>query len=108
MRERVDAAKQPPGFVSVQPCIPVDASTSGSDRQVADACRREAWHESGIFAETRERMDRCEVQRKSSPSSSRRTKIRGVAIPAGAVRFGASSRQQRRGRPASRPYSVAR
>jgi hypothetical protein len=24
----------------------------------------EAWHESEIFAETRERMDRCEAQRK--------------------------------------------
>ena len=65
MRERVDAAKQQPGFVGVQLCIPVDDL---SERVVIGTWQTradwEAWHESVIFAETRERMDRCEVQRK--------------------------------------------
>lgn len=65
MRERVDSAKQQPGFMSVQVCIPVDGLNErvviGSWQTRADW---EAWHESRIFAETRERMDRCEVQRK--------------------------------------------
>ena len=65
MRDRVDAAKQQPGFVSVQLCIPVDGLNErvviGTWQTRADW---EAWHESGVFAETRERMDRCEVQRK--------------------------------------------
>ena len=65
MRERVAAAKQQPGFVSVQLCIPVDGL---NERVVIGTWQTrsdwEAWHESGVFAETRERMDRCEVQRK--------------------------------------------
>jgi heme-degrading monooxygenase HmoA len=65
MRERVAAARQQPGFVSVQLCIPVDALNErvviGTWQTRADW---EAWHESGVFAETRERMDRCEVRRK--------------------------------------------
>jgi heme-degrading monooxygenase HmoA len=65
MRERVDAAKQQPGFVSVQLCIPVDGLNErvviGTWQTRADW---EAWHESSVFAKTRERMDRCEVQRK--------------------------------------------
>ena len=65
MRERVDAAKHQPGFVSVQLCIPVDGLNErvviGTWVSRADW---EAWHESSMFVETRERMDRCEVQRK--------------------------------------------
>jgi heme-degrading monooxygenase HmoA len=65
MRERVDAAKQRPGFISVQLCTPVDGLNErvviGTWQTRADW---EAWHEDRIFAETRERMDRCEVQRK--------------------------------------------
>jgi heme-degrading monooxygenase HmoA len=65
MRERVATAKQQAGFVSVQLCIPVDGLNErvviGTWQTRADW---EAWHESGIFVDTRERMDRCEVQRK--------------------------------------------
>jgi len=65
MRERVEAAKKQPGFVSVQLCIPVEGLNErvviGTWQTRADW---EAWHESGSFSDTRERMDRCEVQRK--------------------------------------------
>jgi heme-degrading monooxygenase HmoA len=53
------------GFVSVQLCIPVDGPNErvviGTWQTRADW---EAWHEEDVFKETRERMDRCEAQRK--------------------------------------------
>jgi heme-degrading monooxygenase HmoA len=65
MRERAAAAKKQAGFVSVQLCIPTEALDErvviGSWETRADW---EAWHESDSFGETRERMDRCEVERK--------------------------------------------
>jgi heme-degrading monooxygenase HmoA len=65
MRERVAAAREQAGFVGVQLCIPADALDErvviGTWQTRADW---EAWHESDSFRDTRERMDRCEVQRK--------------------------------------------
>jgi heme-degrading monooxygenase HmoA len=65
MRERVAGAKEQAGFVSVQLCIPADALNErvviGTWQSRADW---EAWHETETFRTTRERMDRCEVERK--------------------------------------------
>lgn len=65
MRERVAAARDQAGFVSVQLCIPADALDErvvvGTWQTRADW---EAWHGSEAFRDTRERMDRCEVERK--------------------------------------------
>lgn len=65
MRERIAAAKDQSGFVSVQLAIPADAPDErvviGTWETRADW---EAWHENERFRSTRERMDRCEVERK--------------------------------------------
>jgi len=65
MRERVVAAQEQRGFVSVQLCIPADALDErvviGTWESRADW---EAWHESEPFRITRERMDRYEIERK--------------------------------------------
>ena len=64
MRERITAAKAQPGFVSVQVGIPADALDGrvviGTWQSRADW---EAWHDTDSFRSTRERMDRCEVER---------------------------------------------
>ena len=63
MRERIEAAKQQPGFVSVQLCIPVDAMNErviiGTWETRADW---EAWHEDATFVETRKRLEGLEAQ----------------------------------------------
>jgi heme-degrading monooxygenase HmoA len=65
MRERVVAAREQAGFVSVQLCIPADALNErvviGTWQSRADW---EAWHESDTFRTTRARMDQCEGERK--------------------------------------------
>jgi heme-degrading monooxygenase HmoA len=58
MRERIEAAKEQPGFVSVQLCIPVDAMnervTIGTWETRADW---EAWHGSEPFQQTRAQLE---------------------------------------------------
>ena len=63
MRERIEAAKEQPGFVAVQLCIPAESMNErliiGTWETRADW---EAWHEDQAFQETRERLERLEVQ----------------------------------------------
>ena len=58
MRQRVEAAKQQPGFLSVQLCIPADAMNErvviGTWETRADW---EAWHDNEEFQRTRALME---------------------------------------------------
>jgi len=58
MRERIEAAKQQPGFVSVQLCIPVDAM---NERVIigtwATRADWEAWHANEAFQQTRTQLE---------------------------------------------------
>jgi heme-degrading monooxygenase HmoA len=58
MRERIEAAKQQPGFVSAQLCIPVDAMNErviiGTWQTRADW---EAWHANEAFQQTRAQLE---------------------------------------------------
>ena len=61
-RRRVEAARNQRGWVGVQLCIPADAANErvviGTWETRADW---EAWHETGIFQETREQMEGAEI-----------------------------------------------
>ncbi len=58
MRQRVEAAKEQPGFVAVQVCIPVDALNErviiGTWGTRADW---EAWHGTDAFQQTRAQLE---------------------------------------------------
>jgi heme-degrading monooxygenase HmoA len=58
MRERIEAAKNQPGFVSVQLCIPVDAMNErviiGTWETRADW---ETWHANEAFQQTRAQLE---------------------------------------------------
>lgn len=62
-RERVAAAKEQPGWVAVQLCIPIDALNEriviGTWETRADW---EAWHATTVFQQTRERMEEVQTQ----------------------------------------------
>jgi heme-degrading monooxygenase HmoA len=64
-RERVEAARQQAGWVSVQLCIPLGAMNErvviGTWKTRADW---EAWHATEAFQETREAMDASEAERR--------------------------------------------
>jgi heme-degrading monooxygenase HmoA len=64
-RERVEAARQQAGWLSVQLCIPLGAMNErvviGTWETRADW---EAWHATEAFQETREAMDASEAQRR--------------------------------------------
>jgi heme-degrading monooxygenase HmoA len=64
--ERVRAARDQPGFVAVQLCIPVDAMNErviiGTWESRADW---EAWHNAEPFLETRRRLEDVDEKRKS-------------------------------------------
>jgi len=64
-RERVEAAKAQPGFISVQLCIPVDAMNErviiGTWQSRADW---EAWHNADAFRQTREQMEETDTKRR--------------------------------------------
>ena len=65
IRERVLAAKEQPGFVSVQLCIPVDAMNErviiGSWESRADW---EAWHSTEGFQKTRAQLEEPDAKTK--------------------------------------------
>jgi heme-degrading monooxygenase HmoA len=60
-RERASAARQQPGWIAVQLCIPVDAPNErvviGTWQTRADW---EAWHANEVFERTRAQMDEAE------------------------------------------------
>jgi heme-degrading monooxygenase HmoA len=66
MRERIEAAREQPGFVAVQLCIPTDAMNErviiGTWESRADW---EAWHGSAEFARTREQLEEPDAKRRS-------------------------------------------
>jgi len=64
MRERVEAAREQPGFVAVQLCIPADALNErviiGTWETRADW---EAWHNTEPFARTRAELEQADTKR---------------------------------------------
>jgi heme-degrading monooxygenase HmoA len=60
-RERVEAVRAQPGWVTVQLCIPADAP---NERVVIGTWETraawEAWHASDVFERTRQQMDEAE------------------------------------------------
>ena len=64
VRERLAAAREQPGFVSAQLCIPLDALNErviiGTWETRADW---ERWHAAGPFRETRNRLDRVDEEK---------------------------------------------
>jgi heme-degrading monooxygenase HmoA len=64
-RERAQAAREQPGFVAVQLCIPVDAMNErviiGTWESRADW---EAWHDAQPFLETRRKLEEVDEKRK--------------------------------------------
>jgi heme-degrading monooxygenase HmoA len=65
MRERIEAAREQPGFVAVQLCIPAEAMNErviiGTWETRADW---EAWHGSEAFARTREQLEEPDAKRR--------------------------------------------
>ena len=64
-RERIEAAKEQPGFIGVQLCIPIDAMSErviiGTWESRADW---EAWHDADAFRQTREQMEEADTKRR--------------------------------------------
>src|SRR5581483_1458613 len=62
-RERIEAARQQPGWIAVQLCIPASAVNErlviGTWETRADW---EAWHASDAFQKTRQRMEQIETE----------------------------------------------
>jgi heme-degrading monooxygenase HmoA len=66
MRERIEAARQQPGFVSVQLCIPVEAMNErvivGTWQTRADW---ETWHANEAFQQTRTQLEEPNTKKRS-------------------------------------------
>lgn len=64
-RERVQAAKERPGFIGVQLCIPIDAM---NERVIIGTWESraewEAWHGADAFRQTREQMEEADAKRR--------------------------------------------